>query len=161
MNPRRTPYRHGRLIGYPERKSWFMAQQFCHGTNLASIMNARQLGEARAVCDEMDGNGHCWLGLRRPFGTWLDGKPIIYEHCQPGGVERKGAHTKPLYSAELPKAGGKWHAQLCSVFRTFIWASAKAYCARTYNTDLEGSTSARASSSACSALNRRGGCCDD
>ena len=109
------------------------------------------------------------------------GKPIIYEHWQPGGVECTGAHTKPLNCAELPKAGGKWHAQLCSVFRVFIceeprkrtlgkfvavgqlasWASAKAYCARTYNTDLEGSTRARASSSARSALNGRGECCDE
>merc|ERR1712129_432712 len=83
--PRAEPYHHGNYIGIPDRKSWFMAQQFCreqYGSNLASISDQKELFEVRHVCNQVAGYGHCWLGLHRPFGTWMDGKSVVFKNWE-------------------------------------------------------------------------------
>ena len=157
--PRKVPYHHGKYIGVPMKKTWFMAQQFCreqYGTNLASIMTKDELNELRHVCDEVAGYGHCWIGLRRPFGTWQDGKPALYTNFGPNGVNN--LHDEPVNCIEILSINDnkQWNAQLCTVRRPFIceiprkrtrgkfiavgktmsWESAENYCQQTYNTDL-------------------------
>ena len=174
--PRSEPYHHGKFIGIPERRSWFMAQQFCreqYGTNLASISDQKELLEVRYamlcppsfyeltgvdthrhVCNQVAGYGHCWLGLHRPFGTWMDGKAVIYKNWEAHGVNNW--HELPLNCVEMVYDDEKWHAQLCTVRRSFVcetprsrtrgkfiavgkalsWETAEKYCQRTYNSDL-------------------------
>lgn len=157
--PRKVPYHHGKYIGVPIKKTWFMAQQFCreqYGTNLASIMNIQEQNELRHVCDEVAGYGHCWIGLQRPFGTWQDGKPVMMTNFGQNGVNN--LHEQPVNCIEILSINNnkEWNAQLCTVRRPFIceiprkrtrgkyiaigktlsWESAENYCQQTYNTDL-------------------------
>eukprot|EP01083_Nonionella_stella_P301338 1033209_1 len=155
--PRKVPYHHGKYIGIPHRKSWFMAQQYCReqfGTNLASVMTEDDLKEIRQVCDEVASYGHCWMGLRRPFGTWQDGKPVQMSNWGASGVNNN--HEIPLNCVELMYTDNQWNAQLCTVYRPFVceeprkrtrgkyiavgkalsWESAENYCQTTYDTDL-------------------------
>ena len=156
--PRVVPYHHGKYIGVP-MKTWFMAQQFCreqYGTNLASIMNPLEQRQLRHVCDEIAGYGHCWIGLRRPFGTWQDGKPVMFTNFGPLGINN--LHEAPINCMEVlsMRDNFRWNAQLCTVRRPFVceiarkrtrgkyiaigkilsWESAENYCQQTFNTDL-------------------------
>ena len=67
----------GHYIAVMRSLNWADANKRCQelfSTDLATIENARENIMVRRACSALDADGDCWIGLRRPFGTWQDGE---------------------------------------------------------------------------------------
>jgi len=85
----------GHYIGVMRSLSWADANKRCQelfSTDLATIENARENIMVRRACSAFDAKAQCWIGLHRPFRTWVDGEDMKVDNWADGEPNNAGGH---------------------------------------------------------------------
>ena len=172
--------RRGRFIGIKHPRQFHDAERVCrhrYGGELASIRSKRENDRVRSLCKSLSRKRSCWVGLRRPFRQWTDGRKVSYKRWQPGEPNNAGRRES---CTEMYRSG-KWNDNRCRRTRPFIcevartsrskkyisvgmaldWDNANEYCHRRFNTELATIRSKRDNRdvrSVCNKVARRGSC---
>ncbi len=68
-------------------KNWIDANKYCKATRrgyLATVLDENDNYEVASECSKLGTRWHCWLGLKRPFETWITGEHVTYVNWLPG-----------------------------------------------------------------------------
>eukprot|EP01084_Bolivina_argentea_P041463 76529_1 len=163
----------GRYVADGITRRFKDAQANCehlHG-ELASIMSKEEEEEVKDLC-AMFNQGNCWIGYKKPWGHWEDGRRPTYLHWKPGEPNNYGGNEG---CAEI-HTSGQWNDIKCklsriaicerprihvvghylAVMRKINWWDANKRCQELFSTDLATIENARENimvRRACAALN--------
>ena len=145
----------GRYIGIPDPRSFGEAERVCRdrfGGELASIRTSTENRIAAQLCSKLsNGDEDCWIGLRKPFQEWTDGRKTQFDHW----ADTEPNHPQSEFCAVTDTDGG-WASQKCKKSYPFLcetarnykqgkyigigmalsWDNANEYCYRRFGTEL-------------------------
>merc|ERR1712228_1065301 len=112
-----TPYDYARNH---QGMTFYDAVSYCKRTrrgHLATIQSKCINTKISKECQKMGERWHCWIGLRRPFETWIDGEFVDYENWAPGEPNNAGGGED---CTEIMSETQKWNDLRCNTKRAFI-----------------------------------------
>lgn len=177
-NSRQRPKYKGRYVADGITRKFKDAQGTCRHLygELASIMSVQEEEQVKTLCAKWN-LGNCWIGYKRPWSHWEDGRRPTYLHWLPGEPNNYGGNEN---CAEL-KYSGQWNDVKCkeqrigicerprihvvghyiAVMRALNWKDANKRCQELFSTDLATIENARENimvRRACSAFNPEAHC---
>eukprot|EP01083_Nonionella_stella_P080197 220246_1 len=170
----------GKYIGVSHARNFHDAERVCrhrYGGELASARSSSENTQIQKLCRSLSRRSNCWIGMRRPFRHWTNGKRVSYKHWQPGEPNNAGRHES---CTEIYRSG-RWNDNRCKRTRPFIcetartsrdrsyiavgmalsWDNANEYCHRRFNTELatvRSSSTNRAVRRVCNRVANKGSC---
>eukprot|EP01084_Bolivina_argentea_P156101 272037_1 len=86
------------------------------GALIASVRSPQQNMNAMKTCSAMAHDMVCWIGLKRPFTTWLDSKSVEFANWRKGEPNNEGGDQDctEIYP------NGLWNDENCEKGRAFI-----------------------------------------
>lgn len=152
-NSRQRPKYKGRYVADGINRKFKDAQGTCRHLygELASIMSVQEEEQAKTLCSQWN-LGNCWIGYKRPWSHWEDGRRPTYLHWIPGEPNNYGGNED---CAEM-KYSGQWNDIKCkkqrigicerprihvvghyiAVMRALSWRDANKRCQELFSTDL-------------------------
>eukprot|EP01084_Bolivina_argentea_P108231 193425_1 len=104
--------------GHSQPTTYQAAEAACRaqGSILATAQNSQQNNNIMRECNKFGANIACWIGLKKPFGTWTDGKPVMFKDFAPGQpkMDGTGGECVEVYP------DGRWGATSCDTGRSYI-----------------------------------------
>eukprot|EP01084_Bolivina_argentea_P156100 272035_1 len=112
--------------GVPHGKNWLHANMYCKSTrrgHIATIMDEDDNNEVASECSKLGTRWHCWLGLKRPFKTWINNEPVSFTNWLPGEPNNWGGNENcvEIYGTDEQEGFQEmWNDLKCDMMRGIV-----------------------------------------